>query len=154
MNRSGQIGTATETAVVRVLRSHGWPSAERRRLEGSLDRGDVTGTPGIVWEVKGGESARRASDLQVVVWLRETERERENADADHGVLVVARRGIGASNASRWWAIVTVETLAELLTGIEGYGVIPAVAMKPVRLQLEDVCSLLHAAGYGDERVVA
>ena len=59
--RPKDIGTAAETAVVRFLRDNGFPLAERRALHGSTDRGDITGTPGLVWEVKGGDAAKTAS---------------------------------------------------------------------------------------------
>lgn len=104
MNRSGQRGTAAETAVVRAIAQLGFPHAERRRLRGRDDAGDITGTPGVCWEVKGGNAARNASDAQVAAWLDETERERVNAGADVGVLVLQRAGKGAANAGQWWAL--------------------------------------------------
>lgn len=79
MTRPRDIGTRAETAVVRVLRDHGFPHAERRALRGSQDAGDITGTPGVVWEVKGGERAKNASHGQLSKWLHETSRERETA---------------------------------------------------------------------------
>ena len=45
-------GTHAETQVVNYLIDHGWPHAERRALNGSRDRGDVAGIPGVVVEVK------------------------------------------------------------------------------------------------------
>ena len=71
MTRSKDIGTRAETQVVRFLAANGWPSAERRALHGSLDQGDVTGTPGLVWEVKGGEAAKCASDKLISAWFDE-----------------------------------------------------------------------------------
>lgn len=130
--RPKDIGTAAETAVVRALRQHGFPHAERRALAGAHDLGDITGTPGIVWEVKGGNAAKTASDGQVQKWLDETETERINARATVGVLVMARAGIGAANADRWWAVVRWPHLAGL----------------PARMLLRDVCALLNSFGYG------
>lgn len=104
VNKPRNIGTAAETAVVRYLVANGFPHAERRSLKGNLDQGDITGTPGICWEVKGGAAAKNASDGQVQAWLEETERERVNAGATIGILVLQRKGIGAINAGRWWAI--------------------------------------------------
>ena len=65
MSRSKDIGTRAEAAVVRYLCANGWANAERRALRGSADWGDVTGTPGLVWEVKGGDAAKDASDNQI-----------------------------------------------------------------------------------------
>lgn len=95
MSRSKQKGTAAETAVVRALHSLGFPYAERRALRGGKDLGDVTGTPGLIWEVK---DARTWCGPE---WLRETETERVNANADFGILVVKVPGIGAPNAGLW-----------------------------------------------------
>lgn len=45
-------GTSWETAIVRALIDAGWPHAERRRLSGVNDRGDIAGIPGVVIEAK------------------------------------------------------------------------------------------------------
>lgn len=129
MARPKDIGTFAETAVVKAIRPRGFPHAERRALAGTHDLGDIVGTPGIVWEVKGGEAAKSASDGQIDKWLAETERERLNAEADMGVLVVQRRGIGAPNAHRWWAVFSGG---------------PYV----LRWYLEDACRTLRKSGYG------
>lgn len=143
--RSKDIGTDAERAVVRYLQANGWPHAERRALRGQLDAGDIAGTPGICWEVKGGDAARAASDAVVDVWLSETEQERFNADAEFGVLVMQRAGKGPANAGRWWSVVTVHTL-RLLCGDSFYNT--AHYAQPVRVLLADLVALLHSAGYG------
>jgi hypothetical protein len=138
-NKSGSIGTATETAVVKVLRQY-WPEAERRRLRGAEDWGDITGTPGIVWEVKGGAAAKAASDAQVEAWLDETETEKRNADADVGILVLPRKGIGPKNADRWWAVLPTAVLSLHFNT-------PPCMVITVRLHLSEACELLQAWGY-------
>lgn len=45
-------GTRAETAVVRLAREMDYPYAERRALTGGKDRGDITGIPGVVIQVK------------------------------------------------------------------------------------------------------
>jgi hypothetical protein len=147
VNKPKAIGTAAETAVVRALRRLGFPGAERRALTGALDQGDVTGCVGICWEVKGGAAARTASDGQVAEWLAETEKERANAGADIGVLVLQRSGVGAANADRWWAVVTVGTVWACHPWAAGTPT-PFVSAAPVRMLLSDVCGLLRLAGYG------
>jgi len=145
--RPKDIGTATTTAAIRHCISHYWPHAELRNQRGNNDAGDVTGTPGICWEMKGGEAAKNASDGQIAAWLDETEKERRNAGANIGVLVVQRRGIGAPNAGRWWAIVTAANLSQLVSTHGRYWPTNADEM-PVRLHLDDMCQVLAAAGYG------
>lgn len=138
MNRPKARGTAAETAVVRALRNLGFPHAERRALAGVHDLGDITGTPGICWEVKGGDAARTASDQKITDWLAETEKERGNAGADIGVLVVQRKAVGAANAHRWWAIMPANAW---ILGAAKHDF-------AVRMLLADACTLLRAAGYG------
>ena len=109
--RPKDIGTAAESAVVKVLREHGFPHAERRALHGSIDLGDITGTPGLVWEVKGGDAAKDASDNQIADWMDEAQTEAGNAGATYGFLIVARR---RKNVRDWWAVIDVCDLAKLV----------------------------------------
>ena len=139
MNKSGVLGTRAESAVVAVLQRF-WPDVERRRQRGAADAGDIAGVPRVVWEVKGGKAAKTASDNQIAAWLEETEIERQNAEAEVGVLVVQRAGIGYPNAGRWWAIMANVELARDL------GQIPAPA-RSVRLYLADACDVLLGWGY-------
>jgi hypothetical protein len=103
-----------ENGVVSYLLDHGWPYAERRRTHGMNDKGDVSGTPGICWEVKG------ARNIDLPGWLRETERERVNANADVGVLVVKTKGYGEPRAGEWAAVVPLSVMTDLLRRA-GYG---------------------------------
>lgn len=144
--RPTDIGTDAERAVVRHLIANGFPGAERRRLRGRHDAGDVTGTPGICWQVKGGDRARNASDNQVAAWLDAAETQRVNAGADIAVLVVQRAGVGPANAGRWWAVLHASDVAWLIHGTPYIG--PG-ADAPVRMHLADAVTLLRAAGYGD-----
>ena len=142
MNKPKAVGTAAETAVTRALHGLGFPHAERRALRGAHDAGDITGTPGICWEVKGGTAAKTASDNLVAQWLDDTERERRAAGAAVGVLVLQRSGIGGVNAHRWWAVVRWPILLSPTT-LLGFpdGVV-------LRLYLSDLCLMLRRSGYG------
>lgn len=147
--RSKDIGTDAERPVARYLAANGFPHAERRTQKGRLDQGDITGTPGVCWEVK--VRSRPISDNQIVAWLKETETERVNARADVGVLVVRRPGFGEANAGSWWAVMTACDLFRLHGGSQVWGLLGAVytAEIPVRMLLGDVVTLLRAAGYGE-----
>jgi hypothetical protein len=86
-------GHDAERAVCRWLRDNGFPGAERSVRSGFTahdrtvaDAGDITGVPGLVFQVK--DVAR--SD--VPAWMAETELQRQAAGADHGLLVQRRRG--------------------------------------------------------------
>jgi hypothetical protein len=108
-NRSKAKGSAAEKLVAEWYAANGWPHAERRVTEGRNDRGDVSGVPGVVIEVKD------AATLRLYEWIDETERERVADGAEFGVLVVKR--YGSLDVSRWYAIMTVESHAEMLKEI-------------------------------------
>ncbi len=139
--RPKDIGTRFETSVVTYLRANGWPSAERRALAGAYDLGDITGTPALVWECKGGKAAAMASDGQVDLWLAETERERVHAGADLGILVMDRSGYGPARVGYAWAIVPASAFLDPV-------VLGAAGSRPMRVHLSTMAVLLHAAGFG------
>lgn len=145
VNKPKQIGTASETKVVRYLLANGFAQAERRALRGIRDVGDITGTPGIVWEVKGGDAARWASDNQVDLWLAETELERSNAREHLGILVVARH---MKSAGDWWAVLWADQLVWLISG-ESHNQLADADRTPVRTTLRHLVDLLRAGGWGD-----
>lgn len=91
-------GTKAESAFVTWLQANGFPYAERRSLNGAQDRGDVTGCPGLVFEVKD------QALWKLAPWLRETAVERENARADFGILIIKPPGIGHVNPGNWAAV--------------------------------------------------
>ena len=116
-------GTDAERAVVRFLQARGFPQAERRASNGNADRGDITGCPGICWEVKYRDMM--PGDGRINMWLVETDRERDNAGADIGILVVRRPHAGVAS---WWAIARLGDLMALRDptdagscGVEGRG---------------------------------
>lgn len=98
VNKPKQKGTAAESAVVSYLHTQGFPHAERLALQGGKDRGDITGIPGIVIEVKAAQQYLFSS------WLAETEVERDNAKADYGILVAKPRMVGATRTGQWYAL--------------------------------------------------
>jgi len=137
-NPSKQKGTAAETAVVRYAREHGFPLADRLTLSGRYDRGDVLLTVGLIAEVKAGKAAQTASLGQIRAWLAETETERANAGAEHGILVVQRQGHGLTRVGEWecwqpWGFLG-----------EGGNVVAVITMT-----LYDALTWLRADGWGD-----
>lgn len=106
MNRSKAKGTSAETAVVRFLRTIGFTHAERRTLNGTHDRGDIAGLPGIVIEVK--NCARQ----ELAAWIAEAERERDNDGASLGVVWHKRRG--KSDPRDWFVTMSGLQFAYLL----------------------------------------
>lgn len=143
-------GARAELAVVKWLRDNGWPGAERAIATGHrspvrerADLGDITGTPGLVWQV-----TDRGDIEQPAVFARrmvDTEEQRQAARADYGFLVQRRRKF--ADAGRWWVHLTGRRFAELLTEYKAPEFEAAV-----RLTLADLVRLLHRAGYGTPEI--
>lgn len=146
MSRSKDIGTWTETAVVRVLKESGWPDAERKVLHGAYDQGDITGIGPVCVEVKGGRAAENASEGQVLAWMADLDTECFNKAADIGVLVMKRKGVGRANAERWWVVMWLADAA-----FNGQGWRHELDDIPVRMTLADACRVLRGLGYGGEK---
>ena len=98
-------GRNAENLFVEFLRSR-WPMAERRRLNGSYDRGDVSGVPDTVVEVKSG------ARMDLAGWLRELEVEIVNDDARYGCVAIKPNGV--TDGARFYCVMTGEQFAELL----------------------------------------
>ena len=146
MSKSKDIGTRAETAVKNFLLSVGYTPLEAHRnvLKGSADEGDVwlrEKTHGlIIFEVKGGKSAKEASHGQVLKWFDEADAERFNANADFGFLVTQRGGVGYPRAGEWWAYAKLSDLHEL----EGFDYTKDFAPSPiVRLTLMELVKLIN-----------
>ncbi len=90
-------GRATENQLVEWLRGQGY-TAERRRLNGSKDLGDISvhGLP-LVIEVKSGARA-----WPIPEWTRQTSAEMKNAGVKAGLLAI--RPPRGTNVNRWIGI--------------------------------------------------
>ena len=136
-------GLTAERDVAKWLRCHGFPHAERSVKTGMTtadravaDEGDLTGTPGLVWQVK------CVAREDITGWMAETEQQRLAADANVGILI--QRRAGKSDPGRWWAWIPASDLGYLATTAMG-GVGTGF---PVRMELAHLVPLLHDRGYG------
>lgn len=111
MSKAKQKGTLAETAVADFLKRI-WPAVERRVLSGKNDKGDIAGVPNCVVEVK------NHATYKISEWLKETEQERRNAGVDYGILVIKPKGVGVSRTNEWWAVVSLDTITELIRNSE------------------------------------
>lgn len=123
MSKAKQIGTAAETATRNYLLSAGYSPLEAHRnvLKGSDDEGDVWLRESyglMVFEVKGGKSAKEASYGQVQKWFEEAQLECRNADGKFGFLVTQRGGVGYPRAGEWWAYAKLGDLFYLRTRLD------------------------------------
>jgi len=145
LSKAKNIGTRAETAVRNHLLSKGYDPLEAHRnvLKGSADEGDVWLRESfglVVFEVKGGESAKKASHNQVLSWFDEAETERDNAHAKLGFLVTQRGGVGYPRSGQWWAYADVSDLVWLRTRLSSTprGVI-------ARITLDELTTLIRHA---------
>jgi hypothetical protein len=109
-------------------------------LKGSDDEGDVWLRESyglIVFEIKGGKSAKEASFEQVKKWYAEAEKERDNAGGKFGFLVTQRAGVGYPRAGEWWAYANLSDLIVLRTNLD------VTDGTLVRLTLAELVKLIH-----------
>lgn len=108
MSRSKQKGTAFETLVLSAFREL-YPHAERRTLQGKLDKGDLN-LPGETLYIV---ECKNVTHFNLPEWKREAEAEAANAGVPVGVVVHKRRG----NASPWdqWVTMTVFDFLSVLS---------------------------------------
>lgn len=106
MSRSRDRGTSWETAIVGYLNDQGATQAERRALNGTRDRGDIAGLPGVVIE------AKNEQRIDLAGYIAETEAERVNASARIGVAWVKRRA--KASPGQAYVVMTGATFVNLL----------------------------------------
>lgn len=105
-------GREAENFAVHFLSEHGWPYAERKRLRGAKDQGDLTGTPGLMWEVK---YLGKSVSARMAAWMKQVDVQTVNARADYGILIVKPPGVGERNAGKFWAVMRWEEWLRLLS---------------------------------------
>ena len=109
MSKAKQKGTAWETECVRYLQGYTKHEFMRLPLVGTKDVGDIRciDLPEFVFECKNRKDA--LSSMSMI--MRETEKERENAEADFGVALVKRRNFGPSGA---YVVMEMHQFAQLI----------------------------------------
>lgn len=114
-NRSKARGTQFESSVAEYLKLVlDQPQIERRALHGSTDMGDVyrifgqNGLEGVA-ECK---DHRSVTDSLVERWRAQTLSERDEAEADFGLLVIHRRG----KAAKWTSASFGENVVQVTIG--------------------------------------
>lgn len=104
-NPSKAKGSAWERRLVDWLVTHGHPNAERRVTEGANDRGDVSGVPGWVLELK------NCKRMDLGCWMDEADREAKSAGVSRWAVVFPRRSHSTDKA---YALIPAWLLAELM----------------------------------------
>jgi hypothetical protein len=111
MSRSRAKGTAAESQVVAYLQSMGFPKAERRALHGVNDRGDVTGIPSTVIQVKNWDQ------MELGQWVNQAIRQRDTDGAAWGVVWHKRKKY--QFPGQWYVTMTGADFVALLRSALG-----------------------------------
>jgi hypothetical protein len=111
VTRASDKGREAENFTASYLKEHGFPHMERRTKKGRLDQGDLTGSPGLMWEVK---YLGRGVRARMAEWMHEVDNQIVNANADYGILVVKPPGFGERQAGKFWAVMRWECWLNLL----------------------------------------
>ena len=98
-------GSGAERDVVKYLKTW-FPYADRRLAGATLDKGDISGIPGVTIEIK------NHNKMDISGWLGELETEMANDKAWTGIVIHKRRGKG--NPGEWYATASVEIWKNLL----------------------------------------
>ena len=88
MSKQRAAGTRFESSLLPLLNQY-YPGAERRALQGALDKGDfvLPGNEISIWE------AKNCARLDLAGWIREAQVEARNASRQLGVVVHKRVGV-------------------------------------------------------------
>jgi hypothetical protein len=98
-------GSQAERDVVKWLKQW-FPYVDRRLAGATLDKGDISGIPGVTIEIK------NHAKMDLSTWLGELEVEMKNDNAWTGVLLHKRKG--KSNPGEWYATMPGKVWLELL----------------------------------------
>lgn len=113
-NPSGDKGYRGEFPVLDYLRRRGYRHAYRLRTQGVNDKGDIGNIDDVVIEIKN----RAIYDFPG--WVREMRKEKANAKAETGAVVIKPKGVGETRVAEWWVVLTLEDYTSLLIKA-GYG---------------------------------
>ncbi len=105
MSAAKRSGARFEQQVADYLVEHGFPYAERRHTNGAKDRGDLSGIPGWVCELKA------TRELDVAGAIDEAAKEAANAGAAWYVAILKRRRKPTADA---YVVLPLYLFAELV----------------------------------------
>jgi hypothetical protein len=98
-------GSGAERDVVKWLKEW-FPYVDRRLAGATLDKGDISGIPGVTIEIK------NHAKMDLAGWLEELSTEMGNDNAWTGVVVHKRRGRGSP--AEWYATMPAQVWVDLL----------------------------------------
>jgi hypothetical protein len=99
-------GSGAERDVVKWLKAEGFQYADRRLAGATLDKGDISGIPGVTIEIK------NHATMTLSAWLQELATEMANDTAWTGVVLHKRKGRGSP--AEWYATMPGQVWLDLL----------------------------------------
>ena len=110
-SKSKRKGSQAERQVVAWLKANGYKYADRRLAGATLDKGDISGVPGVTIEIK------NHAKLDLAGWTAELEVEIANDGAWTGVVIHKRKGKG--DVGEWYATMPAKVWIALLNKANG-----------------------------------
>ena len=104
-------GSGAERDVVAWLKANGYLYADRRLAGATLDKGDISGIPGVTIEIK------NQAKLDLAGWTAELEVEMKNDGACTGTVLHKRKGKG--DVGEWYATMPAKVWLALLKQADG-----------------------------------
>ena len=98
-------GSLAELRVVKWL-SQWFPYVARRLAGAALDKGDISGIPGVTIEVK------NHATMKLSEWVKELEVEMKNDGAWTGVVIHKKKG--TTDVGQWYATMPAQVWVDLL----------------------------------------
>lgn len=105
-NHNKSKGNNYESAVVEVFRKYGFLQAARTLAGSADDRGDMSGVPNFVGQMKNHKSYKFGE------WMNEAKKQAENASVTRYAVIAKRKGVGDVEES--FAVIPLWLLCELL----------------------------------------
>ena len=128
-NKNTALGTHHETTVKMWLREHGWPYADRKAKNGSLDLGDLRLSERIPFVIEAKSSRSTTEKAALSTFIKELEAEVVNDHAAAGAVVIKKRG--TTDVGEYYALMPVKYLNHLLERAYGEQVQEPMVVKRV-----------------------
>lgn len=105
-NHNKTKGNNFEAAVVEVFRKYGFKQAARTLAGSADDRGDISGIPNFVGQMKNHKSYKFGE------WIKEATHQAENASVTRYAVIAKRKGV--ADVAESFAVIPLWLLCELL----------------------------------------
>jgi hypothetical protein len=105
-------GSKAELDVVKYLKQW-YPYVDRRLAGATLDKGDISGIPGVTIEIK------NHAQMNLAGWIEELKIEMTNDNAWTGVLIHKRKG--KADPADWYATMPLSIWIDLLQRVTSGG---------------------------------